>query len=85
MKGLCTVGKTLKVTCDLGMTLTFDLHDIQLQVMNAQKLQHVHTKFGQVAMDSLIFFLPKKRHIQKSLLANRLKNTQKRNKRIERQ
>ena len=35
MKGLCTVAKTLKVTCDLGMTLTFDLHDIQLQVMNA--------------------------------------------------
>ena len=35
------------------MTLTFDLHDIQLQVMNAQNLKHVHTKFGQVAMDSL--------------------------------
>ena len=59
------------------MTLTFDLHDIQLQVMNAQKLKHVHTKFGQVAIDSLIFFAQEATYTKKSVSKQTEKHTKK--------
>ena len=48
-----TVAHNLKCTFDLEVTLTFDLPIIQLHVMNAHTLKHIHTKFGKVAVDGL--------------------------------
>ena len=53
IKGKGTVTKKLKRSFDLGMTLTFDLLKIQWDVMNAQTLKHIHTKFGEAKYDSL--------------------------------
>ena len=52
-KGIGTVVKKLKLTFDLGVTLTFDLSKIQRDGMNAHTLKHVHTKFGGSKVDSL--------------------------------
>ena len=44
-KGVGTVGKNLKLTFDLEVTLTFDIAKIQQDERNAHTLKHVHTKF----------------------------------------
>ena len=41
------------MTFDLEVTLTFDLPIMQLHVMNAHTLKHIHTRFGKVVVDSL--------------------------------
>ena len=41
------------MTFDLEVTLTFDLPIMQLHVMNAHTLKHIHTRFGKVAVDGL--------------------------------
>ena len=48
-----TVAHYLKCAFDLEVTLTFDLPIIQLHVMNAHTLKHIHTKFGKVVVDGL--------------------------------
>ena len=48
-----TVAQNLKSAFDLEVTLTFDLQIIQLHVMNAHTLKHIHTIFGKVAVDGL--------------------------------
>ena len=53
IKDMGTVAQNLKSAFDLEVTLTFDLQIIQLHVMNAHTLKHIHTKFGKVAIDGL--------------------------------
>jgi len=46
-KGKGTVAKTLKLTFDLGVTLTFDLSKIQYHVIISRTLKRIPTKFGE--------------------------------------
>ena len=41
------------MTLDHEVTLTFDLHKIQLHVMNAHTVKHIYIRYGKVVMHGL--------------------------------
>ena len=54
IKGIGAVAKNLKLTFDLGVTLTFDLHKIQYHEVNLHTVKHIPIKFG-VKMPKKLF------------------------------
>ena len=47
IKGIATVARNLKLTFDLGVTLTFDLSKIQYHVIISRTLKRIPTKYGE--------------------------------------